>query len=178
MTHYEILGIDERAPAAEVRQAYVRLARRHHPDFFVDADVRARAEAERRMRAINEAWAVLGDPDRRVAYDRTVGLVGTAPDGGGARPFEPFDGGEDDIDPRDLPDEPYRPHEQGRQGPLARTATLAPVLAFAAAVALGAVGLLVGSVGLLALAVASFLAACLGFVVIPLLALSRATKNE
>lgn len=178
MTHYEVLGVDEQAPAAEVRQAYVRLARRHHPDFFAGADGPTRADAERRMRAINEAWAVLGDQGRRLAYDQTRGL---APERAGqscGRPFEPFDAGEDDIDPRDLPDEPYRPDDRGRKGPLGRVAGLAPVLAFVAAVVLGAVGLLVGSVGLLALAVACFIAACLGFVVIPLLALSKATKND
>ena len=179
MTHYEVLGVDAGAPAGEVRRAYVRLARRHHPDFFASADGRTRAEAERRMRVINEAWAVLGDRDRRIAYDRTKGLApGPDTDTIGARPFEPFDAGEDDIDPHDLPDVPYRPEGRGRKGPLARTAALAPVLAFAASVVLGAVGLLVGSVGLLALAVASFLAACLGFVVIPLLALSKASRND
>lgn len=175
MTHYEVLGVDDRAPAADVRQAYVRLARRHHPDYFSGADGPTRAEAERRMRAINEAWEVLGDPARRMAYDRAQGM---APEAAlDARPFEPFDAGEDDLDPRDLPDEPYR-DEWGRDGRLGRGATLAPVIAFAASVVLGAVGMVVGSVGLLALALISLLAACLGFVVIPLLALSRASRND
>ncbi|HEV2809728.1 MAG TPA: DnaJ domain-containing protein [Acidimicrobiales bacterium] len=175
MTHYEVLGIDDRAPAAEVRRAYVRLARRHHPDFFSRADAPTRAEAERCMRAINEAWEVLGDPARRMAYDRAQGIAAEAD--GDARPFEPFDAGEEDVDPRDLPDEPYR-DERGRDGRLGRGATLAPVVAFAASVVLAAIGMVVGSVGLLALALISFLAACLGFVVIPLVALSRASRND
>lgn len=178
MTHYEVLGVDQRAPAAEIRLAYVRLARRHHPDFFAGADLGSRAEAERRMRAINEAWAVLGDQGRRLAYDRDQGLVpGTGTGDAADGPFEPFDSGEDDIDPRDVPDEPYRPEER-RRGPLARVATLAPVLAVGAAVALATVGMVVGSAGLLALAVASLVAAGLGFVVIPLHALSKASRND
>lgn len=174
MTHYEVLGVDQRAPAAEVRQAYVRLARRHHPDFFSGADGPTRAEAERRMRAINEAWDVLGDSGRRLAYDQAQGI---APGADVAQPFQPFDAGEDDLDPWDLPDEPYR-DERGREGRLGRGATLAPVLAFGLSVVLAAVAMVVGSIGLLALALVSFLAACLGFVVIPLLALSRASRND
>lgn len=176
MTHYEVLGVDQQASAIEVRRAYVNLARRHHPDFFSAADGPARAEAERRMRAINEAWDVLGDSGRRLAYDRAQGITLEAGIED-ARAFEPFDTGEEDLDPRDLPDEPYR-DAKGRDGRLNRVATFAPVLAFVASVALAAVGLVVGSVGLLALAVACFLLACLGFVVIPLLALSRASRNE
>jgi hypothetical protein len=131
------------------------------------------------MRVINEAWAVLGDENRRLVYDRARGSVPRGDtEESRARPFEPFDAGEDDVDPLDLPDEPYRPDEPGRRGPLGRVAGLAPVLAFAASVVLAAMGLLVGSVGLLALALACFIAACLGFVVIPLLALSKATKND
>lgn len=177
MTHYEVLGIDERAPATEVRQAYVRLARRHHPDFFSSSDGATRAEAERRMRAINEAWDVLGDARRRLDYDRAQGIVAGTGAGQEDHGFRPFDTAEEDVDPRDLPDEPYR-RDAGGDGRLARIATLAPVLAFVAAVVLAAVGLVIRSTGLLALGVASFLAACLGFVVIPLLALSRATRND
>ena len=177
MTHYEVLGIDERAAAVEIRQAYVRLARRHHPDFFSSADGATRAEAERRMQAINEAWDVLGDARRRLAYDRARGIVARPGADHEPRGFRPFDTGEEDVDPRDLPDEPYH-RGAGAGGPLARIATLAPVLAFVAAVVLATVGLVIQSAGFLALGVASFLAACLGFVVIPLLALSRASRND
>lgn len=178
MTHYEVLGVDQSAPAAEVRRAYLRLARQHHPDFFVASGPGAQAEAERRMRAINQAWAVLGHQGRRAAYDRSARLV---PPGGDRssenRPFQPFDDGEDDIDPRDLPDQPYRnPADQPSR--LTKAATLAPVGAFAASIVAGAVGMVVGSAGLIALALVSFLAACLGFVVMPLVALSQASRNE
>ena len=64
---YDRLGVSPDATDAEVRQAWLRLARTHHPDAHADPAARAAAEVE--MRAINEAWAVLGDPARRAAYD-------------------------------------------------------------------------------------------------------------
>ena len=70
MSHYEVLGVRPTATAAELRAAYLAAARRDHPDRHVGADAATLARAERRMRAVNEAWAVLGDADRRRAYDR------------------------------------------------------------------------------------------------------------
>ena len=64
--HYERLGVRRDASAAELRQAYRRMALDAHPDRRVDgvpADV---------MAAINEAWTVLGNPARRAEYDRTL----------------------------------------------------------------------------------------------------------
>jgi len=57
---YEVLQVDRAAEPEVIRAAYRTLARRYHPDFGGDA---------RLMASINEAWAVLGDPDRRAAYD-------------------------------------------------------------------------------------------------------------
>ncbi len=57
LTHYEVLGVGRTASAAEVRRAYVALARRHHPD--------APGGDERRMQEVTAAWAVLGDARRR-----------------------------------------------------------------------------------------------------------------
>ena len=63
MSHYDTLGVPPDAAAAEVRRAYVALARRHHPDAGGDPDS---------MRRVNDAWRVLGDPTRRAAYDRSL----------------------------------------------------------------------------------------------------------
>lgn len=178
VTHYEVLGVATDAPTAEVRRAYVRLARQHHPDYFDAAVEPVRLEAERRMRAINQAWNVLGNQARRQTYDASQGLSGSAADGARDDPgFRPFDSGDEDIDPHDLPDQPYR-QGPGPDSAMDRALTLAPVTAFAASVGLLALSLVLGSAAVLALAGAALVVACLGFVVLPLLALSRASRDE
>jgi curved DNA-binding protein CbpA len=69
MDHYATLGVPLGAAPDDVRRAYLELARRLHPDRWIDADDGERAEADRRMREVNEAWRVLGNPARRLAYD-------------------------------------------------------------------------------------------------------------
>lgn len=62
--YYQVLGVDRGASADEIRRAYRKLARKYHPDVSKAAD------AEPRMKEINEANAVLSDPERRAAYDQ------------------------------------------------------------------------------------------------------------
>ncbi|MBA4181734.1 MAG: hypothetical protein C0506_14185 [Anaerolinea sp.] len=62
--HYATLEVTPGASAEAVRAAYRRLAKEHHPDR------NASAEAKARMQALNEAWAVLGDPAKRAEFDR------------------------------------------------------------------------------------------------------------
>ncbi|MGE3074889.1 MAG: pentapeptide repeat-containing protein [Dehalococcoidia bacterium] len=64
--HYAILGVARTASVMEVRAAYRKLAREHHPDANPDP------EAEARMRRINQAWETLRDTERRSTYDRTL----------------------------------------------------------------------------------------------------------
>jgi hypothetical protein len=172
VNHYEVLGVDPDASPASIRGAFVALARRHHPDYHATAAPARRAEAERRMRAINEAWAVLADPARRAAYDRERGL---APDPAAFRPLEPD--GPDDVDPRTEPDVPYRAPAL-REERQTRVATIVPILLFAASVGLLVLGLFIGAAGVLAAGTVLFLLSCAGFVVVPLLLLSRATRDE
>lgn len=153
------------APPEEVRRAFVRLARRYHPDYFTDAAASERAVAEARMRQVNEAWAVLGDPARRRRHDDER-----------ARPFEPFTPVDDEPDPRDAPDVPYRPAPPATTG--RKLTTMAPVLLFGGAVAVGATALVVDLPVLLALSFALLLLSCVGFVVLPLVALGRARQDE
>jgi hypothetical protein len=172
---YEVLGVPPDASADEVRRAYLALARRHHPDAHAAGGPGPRAAAERRMQEVNAAWAVLGDPARRAAHDRDQG-GGARPAGEGPDPgFRPFDTGPD-LDPADAPDIPYRPAPapSGR----ARAARLAPGLLFAASVVVMAGAAVLASGPLAALAVALFVGSCVGFVVLPLLALSAARRDE
>ncbi|NNM82370.1 MAG: DnaJ domain-containing protein [Burkholderiales bacterium] len=62
--YYEILGVRKDASQDEIKKAFRKLARRYHPDVSREAD------AERRMKEINEAYTVLSDPEKRAAYDR------------------------------------------------------------------------------------------------------------
>ena len=57
---YEVLQVDRHAEPEVIRGAYRALARKYHPDF---------GGSVRLMASINEAWSILGDPARRVAYD-------------------------------------------------------------------------------------------------------------
>jgi curved DNA-binding protein CbpA len=59
---YGMLQVDESADRAAIRIAYRAMAAVYHPDH-------AGADGEQRMRELNRAWEVLGDPERRAAYD-------------------------------------------------------------------------------------------------------------
>jgi len=65
--YYEILGIPKSATEKEIKQAYRKLARKHHPDLH-QGD--AKAKAEEQFKLINEAYEVLGDADKRSKYDK------------------------------------------------------------------------------------------------------------
>jgi len=58
--HYSTLGAGEREAREEIERRYKRLARRHHPD---------RGGDEEEMKAVNEAWRVLGNEESRRDYD-------------------------------------------------------------------------------------------------------------
>jgi curved DNA-binding protein len=62
--YYQTLGIPREAQAEEVKKAFRKLARKYHPDVSKEAD------ADQRMKEINEAYTVLADPEKRAAYDQ------------------------------------------------------------------------------------------------------------
>lgn len=69
-SHYDTLGVRPDASPAEVRAAYLRLARELHPDTHLDRPEADRRAAERRLQDVNRAWSVLRDDTRRRTYDR------------------------------------------------------------------------------------------------------------
>jgi curved DNA-binding protein len=63
--YYAVLGVPRTATRSEIKKAYRKLAREHHPDTKPGD-----ATAERRFKEVNEAHAVLSDKDKRALYDR------------------------------------------------------------------------------------------------------------
>jgi DnaJ-class molecular chaperone len=93
--YYETLGVPRTATQAEIKKAFRKLARQHHPDVKPGD-----AAAEGRFKAVNEANEVLSDPDKRKRYDVLGadwekyagggrGAGGTGRPGGAADPFGP-----------------------------------------------------------------------------------------
>jgi curved DNA-binding protein CbpA len=64
--HYALLGVRSDASAPEIRRAYRRLARLHHPD------VNPRPDGPERFGELAHAYAILNDPAKRARYDQTL----------------------------------------------------------------------------------------------------------
>src|ERR1700748_3790318 len=62
--YYKVLGVNKNATADEIKSAYRKLARKHHPDLNPDDK-----EANKKFQQINEANEVLSDPEKRKKYD-------------------------------------------------------------------------------------------------------------
>jgi curved DNA-binding protein len=88
--YYATLGVARDASAAEIKKAFRKLARKHHPDVN-----KGESAAEQRFKELNEANEVLGDPEKRKAYD-AMGSDWAAyqrAGAGGADPFAAYRGG-------------------------------------------------------------------------------------
>lgn len=185
MTHYEVLGVADDATTEEIRRVYLGLARRHHPDVHRSGGGRAAAEAEARMREVNAAWAVLGDADRRAAYDERL-----ARDWGGTTPSQadaPITRPSTTFVPRrpDVPDDPdedddwrYEPDEQDPATVPPRLLLMAPPAAFAGGIGLLVLGLVTSIRTFAALGLICLLASALLFVGAPVVALFRSQMQE
>src|SRR4051812_20364909 len=94
---YEVLSLSKNATEAEIKSAYRKLARQHHPD--VD---KSEGAAER-FKEVSEAYQVLSDPSKRKNYDQfghaafesgnPYGAGQGGPFGGGSEGFNPFGNG-------------------------------------------------------------------------------------
>lgn len=65
--YYEVLGVPKGASDADIKKAYRKLAREHHPDMVKDDE---KHHAEARFKEINEAYQVLSDPEKKKMYDQ------------------------------------------------------------------------------------------------------------
>lgn len=80
--YYKVLGVDKNASQEQIKSAYRKLAKQYHPDLHPGDNA-----AAEKFKEVNEAYSVVGDPDKRGKYDR--GEM----DMDGAGGFNPFGGG-------------------------------------------------------------------------------------
>jgi hypothetical protein len=176
VNHYERLGVPVDARVADIRSAYLRAARRVHPD--VAGTGRA---AGAQMAAINEAWETLSDADRREMYDLTLPMSVTASDAPPTpqRPpvvrastgeaFRPLD----DADP----DESFRYSEDEGDPSTATGAVLTVVLALVA-VAAGILAMVVDSGALGRVALVALALCLVSLIAVPMVVMGRAVRHE
>ena len=93
--YYKILGVDKSIAQKDVKKAYLKRAKQFHPDLHPD-DPKAKAK----FQALNEAYDVIGDPEKRAKYDQygeqwkeasAFGGGGGTGGASGGSPFEGFD---------------------------------------------------------------------------------------
>ena len=83
--YYEVLGVSKTATDAEIKSAFRKLAKKYHPDVSKDEN------AAEKFKEVQEAYAVLSDPEKRKKYDQ-FGHSAFQNNGGGAGGFQGFDG--------------------------------------------------------------------------------------
>ena len=84
--YYEVLGVDKKSSADEIKKAYRKLAKKYHPDLHPDDE-----SAHKKFTEINEAYEVLSDPEKRKKYD----MFGQNANFTGGQNFDPRDFGFD-----------------------------------------------------------------------------------
>jgi curved DNA-binding protein CbpA len=72
MSHYDLLGVPPEATDAQIRAAYRTLVQLFHPDRLGHRKEESRTFAEDRLKALNAAYEVLGDPGKRARYDAVL----------------------------------------------------------------------------------------------------------
>ena len=176
-THYHLLGVSPHATQDEIRRAYHRQARRHHPDANPGAEPAPRTT----MAEINAAWEVLGNPERRRAYDRAIGA--TPPPGpAGPGTFHDDPSGDYDSDGYDSTYEDMRHLYDdlilSRRARPSDMFILVPVVLAVAAIALFAFSLMSESEGMRTAALVMVPVTAASFVAAPLATMLRARSRD
>lgn len=105
-SHYDLLGLRPNASVQEIRRAYRDLSKLYHPDTTELESV----IATRKFQALNEAYAILSSPEKRLSYDYKIGysrlsvmrpLSANAPSGSSPKSYDPMASAY--LDPTDRP---------------------------------------------------------------------------
>lgn len=95
--YYKTLGVSRGATEDEIRKAYKKLVRQHHPDRNPNDE-----QAAETFKNVQEAWDVLGDAEKRAQYDRYGAAFQGGRAAGGPQGWNPAGGGAGPIDLGDL----------------------------------------------------------------------------
>jgi hypothetical protein len=157
-THYDVLGVAPDATFDDVRAAWRQRARQLHPDTGGD---------EVEMRAVNEAWHVLGNARRRAAYNMEIGYARVQ--------YEIRDDGSDAwtdmVAAAAMAEDPPR---ASRPGDLLM---LVPAGFFAVAILAFSLGVALGNASLLAVFLGALVLSAVGFVLAPFVSMTRARRR-
>jgi predicted Zn-dependent protease with MMP-like domain len=156
--YYAVLGVSPVASREQIRAAYRRRIKLWHPDRYAGKPRSLQMRAEQRARRLTAAWAVLGDPAKRQAYDERRGFLRE-------RAFDPYEPTYDTwqgVSPTQMPARPAQAEERAENGAGLFAGALAVMLGIAllggaAAGAQNGVGpleilVIIGVLGLLVLA--------------------------
>jgi molecular chaperone DnaJ len=94
--YYKLLGVAKDASQDDIKKAYRKLARQHHPDANPDNKA-----AEEKFKEVSQAYEILGDEKKRAEYDRGVRYFGAGGPGAGQEYGQGF-GGQQGFDPSDI----------------------------------------------------------------------------
>ena len=113
MSHYDLLGVPPDATEAQIRAAYRTLVTLFHPDRLGHLKEESRTFAENRLKALNAAYEVLGDPGKRANYDAAQALPQRARSSGApSRPTPQAPPSPPPYSPRYSPQNPYSSQAQ------------------------------------------------------------------
>ena len=169
-SHYELLGVAPHASHDEIRRAYRALAQVHHPDANP-----AGPDEDAAMVAINAAWEVLGDPDRRRAYDQAIGTTPAPVFRYAAADGEDGEDGEEDDPLAHLRDDPDAP--PAHRGP-ADLLVFVPVLLLLSTLATFAYAVMSEAAGLRTMAILMAPVTAASFIAAPLFMMLRARGRD
>ncbi len=192
MNLYDALGVRVGAPVEDIRQAYLRAARTHHPDFHLDQAPAVQADHAHRMQEANEAWAVLGHPESRERYDLSLRMPVAPPTerirparepqvpaGKGWTPRSDDDGWQRDFRSWAQEDDQLAPDAPGPGRPgLHGVRAVIPVALFALAVASLLLGMVMGARPLVAIGFAALAASAALFVMLPVIEMARGRDRD